>query len=279
MRSRQVPAEALAEPRGPNRHRDRGHGGRVLAAAVPRSSTSSQPRSGRVVEIDADGHRVAPRRRPRPLRRRRGSAGKRRSARRGDPSSGRETSLSSMKAGQISSDGARRSSRLGPLVVRVEAEAHRREQRDRLRRETLAAAGEAEGVGRRRVDGDAPASTPIASASRSPISSRTAPTRGSSPDEDAVRVHELPPGVAHLPVGLPEQVERGRAAVLLVAGGEERPDVAEVGGAQERVDERVGDDVAVRVAGEAVRVVDRARRRGRAARRPRTRARRRRGRP
>ena len=61
-------------------------------------------------------------------------------------------------------------------------------------------------------------------------------------------------------------------------GGEERADVAEVGRAEQRVDQRVGDHVAVGVAGEPARRSRRAPRRGRAERPPRARAHRRRGR-
>ena len=76
-------------------------------------------------------------------------------------------------------------------------------------------------------------------------------------DQHAVGVDELPARLAHLAVGLPEQVERRRAAVLLVARREERADVSEVRRAEERVDERVRDHVAVGVTGETSWIVDR----------------------
>ena len=101
------------------------------------------------------------------------------------------------------------------------------------------------------------ASTPSAPASRSPISLAHIPDPWLLPDEDAVGVHELPAGLAHLAVGLGKEVERRRSTVPLVSGGEERADVAEVRGAEDRVDERMRDDVAVRVAGEPARMVDR----------------------
>ena len=50
---------------------------------------------------------------------------------------------------------------------------------------------------------------------------------------------------------LPEEVEAAGVAVLLVGVGEVLADVAEASGAQQRVDRGVGEDVGVRVAGEA----------------------------
>src|SRR5512134_2599074 len=47
-------------------------------------------------------------------------------------------------------------------------------------------------------------------------------------DADTVRVDELPACLPHLPVRLPEEVERGCATVLVVTGREERADVAEI---------------------------------------------------
>src|SRR5207244_176234 len=76
-------------------------------------------------------------------------------------------------------------------------------------------------------------------------------------DEHAVGVHELPTGFANLPVRRPKEIERGRAAVLLIAGGESRPDVAQVGRTEYGVDESVRDDVPVGVTREAGRMVDR----------------------
>ena len=59
------------------------------------------------------------------------------------------------------------------------------------------------------------------------------------------------PAVAHLRVGVAEQVERVRAFPALVVRREERADVAEPGRAEQGVDQRVRDDVAVGVAGQA----------------------------
>ena len=95
-------------------------------------------------------------------------------------------------------------------------------------------------------------------------------------DEHAVRVHELPAGLAHLRVGAREQVERRGALPLGRARGEERADVAESRRAEERVDQRVRDHVAVRVARRARAGTRPRRRRARAARPRRARARRRR---
>ena len=76
-------------------------------------------------------------------------------------------------------------------------------------------------------------------------------------DQDAVRVDELEAGLAHLRVGVAQQVERVGAVPARVAGGEERADVAEPGRAEHGVGERVRDHVAVGVAGEAARMLDR----------------------
>ena len=75
--------------------------------------------------------------------------------------------------------------------------------------------------------------------------------------QHAVGVDEHEAGLAHLAVGLGQQLERVGAAVALVVGGEERPDVGEPRGAEQGVGERVGDHVAVGVAREPARVVDR----------------------
>ena len=66
----------------------------------------------------------------------------------------------------------------------------------------------------------------------------------------------LQPACLDLPVGLAQEVEAGRAVVARVVGGKQRSDVPEPGGAEHRVDERVREHVAVRVAGEAAVVVE-----------------------
>ena len=76
-------------------------------------------------------------------------------------------------------------------------------------------------------------------------------------DEHAIRVDEHPALLAHLRVGLTQQVEAVGAAEALVARREQRADVAEPGSAEQRVDQRVREHVAVGVAGEAARMVDR----------------------
>jgi hypothetical protein len=58
-------------------------------------------------------------------------------------------------------------------------------------------------------------------------------------DQDAIGVDEVPTRLTHLAVGLPQQVQRRGATVLLVAGREQRADIAEVGRTEERVDERM----------------------------------------
>ena len=76
-------------------------------------------------------------------------------------------------------------------------------------------------------------------------------------DHDAVGADELVPGRSHLPVRLGEKHERVRAAVALVVGREQRADVGEARCAEQRIGQRVGDDVAVGVADETSGMVDR----------------------
>jgi hypothetical protein len=76
-------------------------------------------------------------------------------------------------------------------------------------------------------------------------------------DQDAVRIHELEPCLANPPVGIAEQLQRVRVVPALVVGGKERADVAEPGRSEHGVCEGVRDYIAVRVAGEAAREVDR----------------------
>ena len=97
-------------------------------------------------------------------------------------------------------------------------------------------------------------------------------------DEHAVGVDEPPARRPHLRVGLGQQRERRDAAEALVARGEERADVAEPGRAEQRVDQRVREDVAVGVAGEAARMVELDPAEHERDARPRARARRRRSR-
>src|SRR5436305_15014887 len=82
------------------------------------------------------------------------------------------------------------------------------EQRDGLRGEPLAAAGEAETVGRRRADVD-----PFrldAERAGEPIAHLTSPRGdpGLLPDQDAIGVDELVAGSLHLSVGPREEPER-----------------------------------------------------------------------
>ena len=99
-------------------------------------------------------------------------------------------------------------------------------------------------------------STPSAPASRTRIASRSGGDPRLLADQDAVGVDELPAGLAHLPVGLREQLQRVDALRRLVARREERADVAEARRAEDGVDERVRDHVAVGVAREPARVVE-----------------------
>jgi hypothetical protein len=128
-----------------------------------------------------------------------------------------------------------------------------RQQRHSLRREPLAAAGESEAVGRGRPHRDG---TPE---HLGEAALHLRPAVGDPrllPDQDAVGVHELPPIGAHLRVGRLQELER----VDTRRGGrirwEERADVPEAGRAENCVDQRMRDHVAVGVAGEAARIVE-----------------------
>ncbi len=156
---------------------------------------------------------------------------------------------------------------------RVSRSLRRSKQRDRLRSEAFAPAGEPEAIGRGRADVHAaPCSTPSAPASRSRMASRWGAIRGSSPITTQSAFTSSKPCVADLPICLGEQLERVGAAVAVVVGGEQRPDVGEAGRAEQRIRQRVSDDVSVRVPDETRADGRRSRRRGRAGRRRRTRA-------
>ena len=75
-------------------------------------------------------------------------------------------------------------------------------------------------------------------------------------DQHTVRVDQTPAGLANLPVGIAQQVERVGATEGGIARGKQRADVAEPGGAEDGVDQRVREHVAVRMAGEPPRVIE-----------------------
>ena len=75
-------------------------------------------------------------------------------------------------------------------------------------------------------------------------------------DEDHVRVRQPPARVPDPLPGLCEEVERIGAREREVCGGEERADVFEPGRAEQGVGQRVGEDVAVRVARQAAWMLD-----------------------
>src|SRR5436309_1974039 len=75
-------------------------------------------------------------------------------------------------------------------------------------------------------------------------------------DGHAVGIGQVPTRVADLRVGAREQVERRSALPLVGVGREKRADVTEAGGAEQRVDQRVRDHVAVGVAREPSPRVD-----------------------
>jgi hypothetical protein len=100
-------------------------------------------------------------------------------------------------------------------------------------------------VGRGRADGDQPAvDAERARESLGHLAADVADARLLA-DEHTVAIDELPSGLPHLAIRLPQQIERRRAAVLLVARRKERPDVAEIRRAQHRIDERMRNDVPV----------------------------------
>src|SRR5579864_1846878 len=105
--------------------------------------------------------------------------------------------------------------------------------------EAFAAAGVPEPVGRRRAD------VHLAGPDRALEAFAHRLAVGRDPrllaDEHAVGVHELEAGRGHLGIRLPEEVERRDAAQALLLRRKHRPDVAEPGRAEERVDERVRD--------------------------------------
>ena len=92
------------------------------------------------------------------------------------------------------------------------------------------------------------------------ISARCGPIRGSSQISVASTFSTRPRSP---PEGHRQQVERVGVAPLLLVGREQRPEIAEAGCAEDRVDHRMGEDVGVGVAG-------RARARGGSRRPPRT---------
>ena len=73
------------------------------------------------------------------------------------------------------------------------------------------------------------------------------------PDQDHVCVDELPTLGPHAAVCLAQELERRDPPQPRVVGGKQRADVAEAGGAEQRVDQRVCDHVPVRVPGEPLR--------------------------
>ena len=94
-------------------------------------------------------------------------------------------------------------------------------------------------------------STPIVSASRAAhvVAAVGDPRRFT--DQDTVGVDELETGIRQLPVGVAQQEQRRHASEGVVLRREERADVAEAGSSEQCVDQRVRDDIAVRVPGKA----------------------------
>src|SRR5436190_5368018 len=131
------------------------------------------------------------------------------------------------------------------------------QQRNRDRGETFAAAGEAETVRRRRAHGHE--ARRDAERVRESLVHLRAHRRDPRllADEHTVCVRQREPHPRHLGVGAGEKVERRGAFPLRRGRGKEGPDVAEPGRADDGVDQRMRDHVAVGMAGEASVVLDR----------------------
>ncbi len=82
------------------------------------------------------------------------------------------------------------------------------------------------------------------------MASRTSAILGPLADQDAVRVHEVEAAHPDDLVAPLEKPDRGDVQPLRIGGREELADVALAGRAEDGVDQRVGDHVAVRVTGE-----------------------------
>ena len=92
-----------------------------------------------------------------------------------------------------------------------------------------------------------PGAIPSAVANRARIASRYGPSFGCSSITVASTCTIASPGATQLRDRRAQQVDRVGVAVALVGVGEVLADVAEAGGAQQRVDDRVGEDVGVGV--------------------------------
>src|SRR5262245_49560972 len=120
---------------------------------------------------------------------------------------------------------------------------------DRLSRQPLAAAREAEPVGRRRPDSDA---VDVDSHRSGQPTAHRDPHLGDPralADQDAVRVHELEAAHPDDLVAPLEQPDRRGVEPLRVRRREELADVPLAGRAEDRVDQRVCDHIAVRMPG------------------------------
>ena len=118
-----------------------------------------------------------------------------------------------------------------------------------MRGEPLAATGEAHVIGRRRAHVHLTAADRL----RQPLAHLFAVRRDLRllADQHAVRVDELPTSRLYLGISAAQQVEAVGPAEAVVTRREEPTDVAEPGGAEHRVDQRVREHVAVGVPGEA----------------------------
>jgi len=133
----------------------------------------------------------------------------------------------------------------------------RLDEGDGLSGESLAAAGKAELVGRRRADVDplCVCSDRFRQALAHLLPKRRDPWLLA--DQDAVCVDELPPGLVYLRGGAPQQIERRCALPLRLPRWKQRTDVAQPRSAEQCIDQGMGDHVAVGMAREAPRRLDR----------------------
>ena len=79
------------------------------------------------------------------------------------------------------------------------------------------------------------------------MASRWGAIRGASPITTQSAFTTVKPALRDLPICLGEELERVGAAVAVVVGGKQRPDVRQAGRAEQRIRQRVSDDVSVRV--------------------------------
>ena len=175
-------------------------------------------------------------------------------------------------SGVVDAEHASEASRVGVDADDSSDDSPVRQQRDGPHRDAFGPADRAEPSARLGRTDDRDAVRPSAGApararrrGSSPSPSMCGARRGVSAATATSTLSTHQPVVAHPLRDVGEQRQRVGAAVALVVGGEQRAEIGQAGRAEQRVGDRVRDDVAVGVAREARRVGDRARRRARAA--------------